>query len=220
MATTSSSAANGSASTLISGLVPSHPVEITPKSATEQAAIARFPKLAAILTYLQAANSRIDLEVLSELLRSTHITKADIAEACQFSDRAYARNTIARSEHFELLALCWNSCQITPVHDHLGSSCAFKVIQGTGTEIRYRKCDAGVVCPVESISMEPGYVCAAQDEDIHQVANLQAAGQELITLHIYTPPIKNMHIYELAGPKQAAFARATSQNVGDFADSI
>lgn len=44
----------------------------------------------------------------------------------------------------------------------------------------------------------PGYVCSAEDADIHQVANMQAAGTDLVTLHIYSPPIKNMHTYEFA----------------------
>lgn len=220
MASTTPATCGPDSGALISGLVPSHPVEIACPADAPDSAAARFPKLGAILAYLQAARGRVDLDILAELLRSTHITRADIAAACQFSERAYARNTIARSEHFELLALCWNSRQITPVHDHAGTSCAFKVIQGVGTEIRYRKCDAGVVCPVESITMPPGYVCAAADDDIHQVANLQSPGVELITLHIYTPPIRQMHTYELAGAKPAASLNTGAGDVGDFADSI
>ncbi len=46
--------------------------------------------------------------------------------------------------------------------------------------------------------MGEGYVCAAEDSDIHQVANMQAAGKDLVTLHIYSPPIVRMNTYEYA----------------------
>jgi cysteine dioxygenase len=43
--------------------------------------------------------------------------------------------------------------------------------------------------------MPEGYVCAAEDADIHQVVNMQAPGQDLITLHIYSTPIVKMNTY-------------------------
>jgi cysteine dioxygenase len=41
-------------------------------------------------------------------------------------------------------------------------------------------------------------VCAAEDSDIHQVANMQAPGLDLVTLHIYSPPITKMKTYKFA----------------------
>lgn len=37
---------------------------------------------------------------------------------------------------------------------------------------------------------------ASQDEDTHQVGNLQKS-EDLITLHAYSPPLKNIDIYSL-----------------------
>ena len=81
----------------------------------------------------------------------------------------------------------------------MGVSCAFKVIHGTGTEIRYAKTPSGLVRPTESVMMAPGHVCAANDPDIHQVSNLQAPGEDLITLHIYSPRIVKMNVYDAPG---------------------
>lgn len=158
----------------------------------------RFPKLAGLITYLDSVTTRANLGVLDRLLSDLNITRADIAGACVFGQKAYRRNTIARGDWYELLALCWRSGHCTPIHDHQGSSCAFRVIEGRGTEIRYRMSPAGIVCPVAAVEMPPGYVCAAHDDDIHQVANFQPTGTDLVTLHIYSPPIKSMHTYEFA----------------------
>jgi cysteine dioxygenase len=157
---------------------------------------ARFPKLAGLIGYLDGVTGRVDLGVLSRMLRELTVTRADLEPACCFGVKGYKRNTISESPHYELLALCWRSGHCTPIHDHRGVSCAFKVIEGTGTEIRFRVTDSGLVCPAAVNPMPPGYLCAADDADIHQVANMQAPGLDLVTLHIYSPPIRKMSTYE------------------------
>jgi cysteine dioxygenase len=163
----------------------------------------RFPKLARLIAYLDSLNGRADLKVLSKLLGEIQITRQDILPACIFGAHGYKRNTISRSQHYELLALCWHSGHCTPIHDHQGSSCAFRVVEGTGTEIRFELTPSGLICPAAVNRMQPGYVCAAEDADIHQVANMQAPSQDLITLHIYSPPISKMHTYCFATSKGA-----------------
>lgn len=154
-----------------------------------------FPKLSALLGYLDTLRARADLAVLTELLNGLDVSRCDIAGCCQFGGKGYRRNTIARSDWYELLALCWRSGDCTPIHDHQGVSCAFRVVEGQGTEIRFVPTASGLIKPVASIEMNPGYVCAADDADIHQVCNMQAPGQDLVTLHIYSPPIRTMHTY-------------------------
>lgn len=161
-------------------------------------AAAAFPKLAELIGYLASLEGRADLMVLSRLLTELDIDRSDIEPACVFGTRGYRRNTISASPWYELLALCWRSGDCTPIHDHHGCSCAFRVVEGVGTEVRFGVTESGLVCPVKTVVMQPGYLCAAEDSDIHQVANMQAAGQDLITLHIYSPPIKNMKTYQFA----------------------
>jgi cysteine dioxygenase len=157
-----------------------------------------FPKLAGLIDYLDGLRARADLDVLSRLLQQATVTRADLLPACTFGTSGYRRNTISEGPWYELLCLCWRSGHVTPIHDHRGVSCAFKVIEGTGTEVRFEVTASGLVCPSGTADMAPGYICAAQDEAIHQVANMQAPGQDLITLHIYSPPIAKMHTYTFA----------------------
>jgi len=158
----------------------------------------RFPKLAELIDYLGSLERRADLAVLSHLLRKLDVTRADVASACAFGVNGYRRNVLAASAHFELLALTWRSGHCTPIHDHEGVSCAFKIVEGVGTEIRFTKTPSGLICPVGSCPMPQGYICAAEENDIHQVANMQAPGQDLITLHIYSPRIAKMNVYTFA----------------------
>jgi cysteine dioxygenase len=159
---------------------------------------ARFPKLAGLIEYLDSLTGRADLAVLSRMLSGIELGRPDVEPACQFGVRGYRRNTISQGPWYELLALCWRSGHCTPIHDHSGTSCAFRVVEGVGTEIRFSTTPSGLVCPTGTMAMAPGYICAAEDGDIHQVANMQSPGKDLITLHIYSPPIKKMHTYTFA----------------------
>lgn len=170
----------------------------TPSTATKPCCKADFPRLAPLIEYLDSLTGRADLKVLDRLLHQIAPTRADVQPACTFGVKGYRRNTIARSDHYELLALCWKSGHCTPIHDHHGVSCAFRVVDGVGTEIRFRVTESGKICPVATIPMQPGYVCSAEENDIHQVANFQAPDRELVTLHIYSPPITKMNTYHWA----------------------
>jgi len=167
---------------------------------TAQEASKRFPALAGLIAHLESLRGRAKLRDEERLLNGLSLTRADIEEACVFGQRGYRRNTIARSDWYELLALCWRSGHCTPIHDHKGVSCAFKVIHGVGTEIRFKVSASGLPIPTQTIEMHPGYVCCADDDDIHQVSNMQAAGADLVTLHIYSPPITRMNTYRFAQP--------------------
>jgi cysteine dioxygenase len=175
---------------------------MTPTGTTQDPA-ELFPKLAPLIAYLDSLASRADLSVLERLLTETNVSRCDIASTCIFGIKGYRRNCISRSDWYELLACCWHSADRTPIHDHRGVSCAFKVIEGEGTEIRFKTTPSGLICPTQSVTMPCGYICAANDSDIHQVANMQNKDQDLVTLHIYSPPISKMHTYDYGQPSTA-----------------
>lgn len=168
------------------------------------------PGLEPLLTYLHGLTGRADLSTLEKMLNELEVSAQDLAPWCEFGDKAYKRNTIAKSEWFELLALCWRSRQATPIHDHEGASCAFRVMEGTGLEIRFQKTECGLVAPTGSVEMTPGYVCAAEDADIHQVVNAQCQDATLITLHIYSPALSRINTYDAPGARIANAVEGSS----------
>ena len=171
-----------------------------PAAAPSASPAERFPKLRALLNYLDSLTGRADLAVLSRLLDQLEITRADLAPACRFCDDTYQRNIIKESPWYELVCLCWRSGQRTPIHDHRGSSCAFRVIEGSALEIRFDVTPSGLLRCSGSFDSPPGTICASHDADIHQVLNAQPAGQDVITLHIYSPPLKSFRKYTLDSP--------------------
>lgn len=156
------------------------------------------PVLAPLFKYLDACEEPVDLARLEALLKSVQITRDDLKEYVQFNETTYRRNRIKLSDWYECLVLCWKPGQKSYIHDHRGSSCSFKVIQGTAKEIicarTGRVTDLPLVRPIDTRTLPEGCVCGSLAAHIHEVVNPSDA-TDLITLHIYSPPL-NMQIYE------------------------
>jgi cysteine dioxygenase len=72
------------------------------------------------------------------------------------------------------------------------------------TESQFVRTKDGLIYPTFSRQVPAGSVCASQDEDIHQVSNLQS-GLDLVTLHMYSPPLLVMGTYSLTESVVAEF---------------
>jgi DMSO/TMAO reductase YedYZ molybdopterin-dependent catalytic subunit len=153
--------------------------------------------LDSLLRYLDGLNERPALTDLRERVARLAITCADVAAYIRFSDRGYQRNLVRAGAWYNAWVMCWKNGQRSPVHDHAASACALRVLRGTLTETRYEIAPNGAVKAVGSRDVAEGCICAAQDAYLHQIANLQAGNADLVTLHIYTPPLVRMSTYSL-----------------------
>jgi cysteine dioxygenase len=62
-----------------------------------------------------------------------------------------------------------------------------------------------MIYATESRQLSAGDSCASQDADVHQISNLQPEGTDLVTLHIYSPPLFRMNMYSLVEAKVVQF---------------
>ncbi len=162
-----------------------------------------------LFDYLDNLTERATVDELQQRLTASDISLSDIAASVHFSDRGYLRNLIREGEHYHALALCWQSGQRSPIHNHAGSTCGLRVLTGIATETIFDHSPSRLIKPVESFDRHTGAVAVSQDADIHQVSNLQPAGTDLVTLHIYSPPLLRMDTYSL-----------TDAHVGEFRPSV
>ncbi|UGA40598.1 cysteine dioxygenase family protein [Chromobacterium haemolyticum] len=88
------------------------------------------------------------------------------------------------------------------MHNHRGSLCGLRVLQGTATETVFERTDHGLVYAVESHRLESGSLTINSHLDIHQISNLQPYGDDLVTLHLYySPPLRKMELFSLESPQ-------------------
>ena len=167
---------------------------------------------------LDTLTQQATIEELVRYLSSIEITMKDLQPYTSFGDQCYQRNMIRQNEWYELLCICWRSGQRSPIHNHAGSTCGLRIMQGTATETTFDFTPSGQIKAVESSDCNQGQVCSSQDADIHQVSNLQTAGSNLVTMHIYSPPLRQMSTYSLHDQNTEIY-RPTNQliscHVGD-----
>lgn len=152
-----------------------------------------------LLDYLNKLNGRAPLNELTTHLGASSVTLADLGDFIRFDPHRYVRNLVAAGPGYSLLILCWRSGQRTTIHDHAESACAFKVLTGVCSETNYRSSPCGQVVPEHTEEFPAGAVVAAEYPKTHQVSNLQAAGHDMVTLHVYTPPLKGLQTFSIMG---------------------
>ena len=126
---------------------------------------------------------------------------------CQEQDH-YTRNLIHKTELFELLAICWEIGQRSPIHNHRDQSCWMSVPYGKlqihNFALVKKDCETGF-CELRSngqVLMDPANPQEVdQDEPIHQVLNLPSFGSKAISLHIYSKPFDSCEVYDLKEKK-------------------
>jgi cysteine dioxygenase len=153
--------------------------------------------LQTLFDYLDNLEQRAPLDELTGLLSEIEISCADVGDFIRFSDRGYMRNLVRAGTWYNVLVLCWKNGQRSPIHNHAESTCAVRVLRGTATETVFQFAPNGHVWATGSRHHRPGSVVGSQDSDMHQISNLQESGKDLVTLHIYTPPLLWMETYSL-----------------------
>jgi cysteine dioxygenase len=122
---------------------------------------------------------------------------------CQEKDH-YTRNLITKTELFELIAVCWDIGQKSPIHNHRDQRCWMAVPLGKLQIHNFAlvtKNPATGFCELRSngqVLMDPRNPQEVdKDEPIHQVLNLTSFGSKAVSLHIYSRPFDSCEVYDL-----------------------
>ncbi len=154
-------------------------------------------KLPQFFLLLDEYVDQIPLNVLKIHLNDLKITIDDLKNNVHFSENSYRRNLLHEGPAYQALIICWKNGQRSPIHDHKGSSCGVRILQGVATETLFLVAPNNLVYPTNSEWLYEGEVTCSENDDIHQVSNLQDEGRDLVTLHIYSPPLLNMNCFSL-----------------------
>jgi cysteine dioxygenase len=156
-----------------------------------------------LIDWLHTYQERVDLDELKNRLDDESISAELLSPYIHFSDDRYSRNLVAHGPQFYALVLCWKPGQASPIHDHKGASCGVRVIQGAATETSYRW--QGDTLVQDSVTtMTAGEVCGSFDDDIHEIRN--NGSENLVTLHVYSPYLDNINLYDLESGKVTVFS--------------
>jgi cysteine dioxygenase len=153
-----------------------------------------------LFTDLDAVAGQLPLRAILDWFRSHPLSIDNVTEYLVFRPDRYVRNLLHAGPNYQALVLCWRNGQRSPIHNHRGSNCGVRVLRGVATETTFARAANGMIVPTRSRELAEGHVCATADDDTHQVSNLQAGGADLVTLHVYSPPLLRMEVFSLDSP--------------------
>ncbi|MGF1742576.1 cysteine dioxygenase family protein [Vibrio profundum] len=158
-----------------------------------------------LVRQLELTDQPLSVSTIRYVLENLSFTSDEINGLVEFSEDTYFRKQLFKNDQCELLMMSWLNGQRSKIHDHLHTSCGVKVLMGQATETLFMRADNQHIYATGSDVHPQGSVTASMDSDIHQISNLQSDNQRLITLHLYSPPLKKFRFYHLETGKQDWF---------------
>jgi len=143
---------------------------------------------------LIAALSKNHQSSYNQIIRSIAIPLEDFQDYCFWSSSFYTRNCIFENEKFELILLCWEKDQKTPIHDHGGEQCWVKLIEGSLEETLYKRESGGLTAVNTSVSLQGDISYMIDFMGYHTLENI--SGHRAMSLHLYAKPIKKCNVFD------------------------
>jgi cysteine dioxygenase len=153
--------------------------------------------LKALTNRLATLSRTPTLEEISGWLQEAEVGTEELRPHLGFKPGTYARHRVFRNDFAELLVLCWRPGQRTPIHDHNGSHGAVRVCEGVMWETTFALNAAGELYYERAREWKVRGVTGADVPDIHQLGNPEVSGQNLVTLHLYAPPLGVLNTYKV-----------------------
>ena len=140
-----------------------------------------------------------DVDQYTDIMSSLALSREHLKEYCKWKDQFYTRNLVKKTKAYELIVLCWEPRQGSPVHNHQGQDCWMYVVSGKMIEVQYHckknnDTDSWEVKEGDHISCISGNTRYINDDIcLHKIVN--ATDERAITLHLYSYPIETCNIY-------------------------
>ena len=171
-------------------------IEPSANSATGVCSSGQPLSLADLVETLNAQTDAPSLKQLYNWLENARISEDELQPYLGFKDRTYWRHLVCRNKAVEMLVLCWKPGQRTVIHDHNGSCGAVLVQQGVLWETTFNFNERQGLRYNSVSEYQPGAVTSADVPDIHQLGNPDVSEQDLVTIHLYSPPLGVLHTYK------------------------
>lgn len=151
---------------------------------------------------LAAIPERDFIEAKVSAFVSAHAIRAESLARYVFYAGRYTRNLIYKSDLFEVLAICWQSGQQSPPHDHGGQNCWMVTpigrlrVQNFRVDERDSKTQTCKLTATECFDMDASHPARVEnDAPVHQVFNLREFGERAASVHLYSRPYESCEIY-------------------------
>ncbi|KAI8614720.1 RmlC-like cupin domain-containing protein, partial [Chytriomyces sp. MP71] len=177
---------------------------------------------------------RMDVERIQRAMESYVSNASDWSQFSHFETGRYTRNLVdSGNGKFNLMILCWPAGVQSPIHDHAGSHCLMKILNGDLKETLYSWPESSGPKPLLPPSLIPASVVSQPTQckesnmnvtketvlgvdkvayihdkiGLHRISN--PTSQNSVSLHLYCPPYETCKTFD----ETTSVARASGRIV-------
>lgn len=171
---------------------------MTPQAVQKEIGIAEF------VTALRAlpAAAFDQTQPIVNFLTSTHVAADTLAPYLTWDRQHYTRNLIDKTPLYELMAICWESGQVSSVHNHRDQNCWMAAAVGRlrveNFRLVFQNVEEGTceLQPADTVEMNLTHPCAVDPlQPVHRVVNPQEFRERAVSLHVYSRPFDTCVVY-------------------------
>jgi cysteine dioxygenase len=161
----------------------------------------------------------ITSDLIANVMSGVTLDESSIRPFVRFADDHYTRNLVHRDRHFDIMVLCWQPGQGTPIHTHNGQLGWAFTTRGAldCSEYVYRGCDrpenqdvAGIDClaggmqvkldPTASTLCTPGGGVSrvTKKVTIHSLTVPSGCKEKVVSFHVYSLPFDSCVVFDVA----------------------
>jgi cysteine dioxygenase len=132
----------------------------------------------------------------AQLIKYIDLPIEELAPYTYWDKEEYTRNCVERTDDYELLLLCWDIGQKTPIHCHNEQECWVYVAQGEIEEVRYKWDGISPQPEVisEGIAVRGNLSYMNDDMGYHTLENIGEG--RAMSLHLYVKAITECTIWD------------------------
>ena len=141
-------------------------------------------------------------EQVLQIVENHPIASEALEPYVQWRPDRYTRNLIYQDDRYQVIALCWNVGQGTPVHDHCGQRCWMLIERGRLeiSDFRWQPNGSKPELVHSAVVGDKGNDRYADVEvcgRVHTIANRATWAEPAVSVHIYSKPFDSCYIYDL-----------------------
>ena len=130
----------------------------------------------------------------AELVKRIQIPLSEFNDYLFWDDNYYTRNCIVRNDDYELILLCWEPGQSTPIHCHNDQECWVYMVSGNIMEYQFQLNEQNI--PIEASVQKIEKFSSNHINDaigFHRLHN--ESKERCVSLHLYAKPIDECSYY-------------------------
>lgn len=142
---------------------------------------------------------RRDPKGYTKIMNALNLEIKEIEKYCHWNTEFYTRNLIHKTNAYEIMVLCWEKGQCSPIHNHQDQDCWMYVAAGNIDEIYFHQSTEknGKLKLTEGNQFhhkqsEMSYI--NDNIALHEIRNV--GNSRAITIHLYSLPIEMCSIYK------------------------